>query len=87
MNYITLYVMIGLLVSAGIFVFLPRRAILLLALNALALGIAAPLVIWSYANTFVQGDRSAYGMLGTLMVILFAPSGVALTFLGLIKSD
>ena len=87
MGYIGLYVMIGLMVAAGAYVILPRRVCIALGGITLLLGIVAPLGMWAYANHFVPGDRSGHGMLGTMMVILFAPAGIALTFLGLLKEE
>ena len=59
----------------------------MLGVIALLLGVAAPLVIWGYAYVFVPGDRSAYGMLGTILAILFAPGGVVLTLFSLVKVE
>ena len=86
-GYIGLYVMIGLMAAAGAYLVLPRRICIALGGIALLLGIVAPLGVWGYANLFVPGDRSGYGMLGTLMAILFAPGGIALTILGLLKAE
>lgn len=85
MGHLALYLFIALLVVvAGYFVF-PKWLCLALGGIALVLGIVAPLAIWSYAKVFVAGDSSSYGMLGTLLMVLFAPGGIALTLVGLLK--
>jgi hypothetical protein len=87
MVYIGFYVMIELMVAVGLYMILPRRFCIALGGIALLLGIAAPLGVWGYANLYVSGDPSGFGMLGTLMAILFAPGGIALTILGLMKAE
>lgn len=81
------YVLIGLAVAGGITLLLPRRICLWLASIALFFGMGLPMLAWGYASYFVHGDTSGYGMLGTLCVILFAPAGVFLGLVGLLKSD
>ena len=85
MGYIGLYLLIELAICAGLLVFLGRSVCLTLGFIGLALGVGAPLAIWGYASMFVQSDPSAYGMLGTILAILFEPGGLVLTALSMFK--
>lgn len=87
MGYIYFYLLVGLGVSFAITTLLPRGLCFLLAAIALFLGVIAPLAIWSYANCFVPGDKSSYGMLGTILAVLFAPAGLAIGGLSFFKGD
>ena len=82
---ILLYVITGIVVALIIAVLLPRRIALFLGLTALLLGIALPIGLWTYAEFFVPGDKSAQGMLGTICVVLFAPAGILITLFAAFK--
>jgi hypothetical protein len=84
---ILMYLVIGLIVAIFVAAILPRKICALGAAVLLILGIAVPFGLWTYANHFVTGDPSSYGMLGTLCVIFFAPAGIALGILAMLKSD
>jgi hypothetical protein len=84
--WLFVYLIVGFIVSAAIALVLPRRVCLGLATIALGLGILLPALVWGYASLFVHGDNSAYGMLGTICVILFAPAGFLLALFGMLKT-
>lgn len=85
MNYLLFYLLIGIggaMLAAAI---LPKRLCVVASLILLFLGIVAPAGLWSYGMHFVTGDDSAYGMGGTILAILFAPSALTLSILTLLK--
>jgi hypothetical protein len=62
--------------------FLTRRQCLTFAAISLILGVLVPIIVWTYGHLYIQGDSSGYGMLGTLLVVVFVPTGLGLLFVG-----
>ena len=85
--YLVLYITVAILFAMLVAALLPRPFCLAIGLIFLILGILVPLAIWGYSAQFVKGDPSAYGMMGTICVILFAPAGITITILALLKGD
>ncbi len=83
---ILMYLIIGLLAAIFVAAILPRKFCIVAATVLLILGIGVPAFLWTSAAQ-TGGDTSAEGMLGTICVILFAPAGIALGILALLKSD
>lgn len=66
----------------GANVLLTRFQCLALAAIALMFGLLAPVIVWTYGHLYIQGDSSGYGMLGTLLAVIFVPTGLGLSFVG-----
>lgn len=81
------YLLAGIFLALVVVAILPRRICLLVGGLLLLLGVVLPVGVWGYSALFVRGDPSAYGMLGTICVILFAPVGIVLMLLALAKKE
>jgi hypothetical protein len=64
-----------------------RRICFFLAIIALFSGIVGPILVWSYGSIFIEGDMSAYGMLGTILGFYFIPIGIGLSIVGWLKTQ
>ncbi len=69
---------------AGAGLILSRHQCLILGGTGLIAGIAGPAILWTI-EAMAQGDTSAYGMFGTILFILFAPIGIGVTIIGILK--
>ena len=85
--YLFIYIGIVLLLAFLALSFFPRWLCLTLGLLCLMLGIIFPLLVWSHAHAQVPGDKSSYGMLGTIFAMLFAPLGLVMSLIGMLKRN
>ena len=85
MGYIAGFLIIELLVAVVASFTLSKRVCLVISGISLFLGIVTPLVVWGYAGMFVAGHESYHGMLGTGLMVLFAPGGIVLALLSMSK--
>ncbi|MGI8906974.1 MAG: hypothetical protein ACR2IE_10850 [Candidatus Sumerlaeaceae bacterium] len=83
--YLYAYVLVEVLVACGLVILLPRTACLWLAAIFLAAGIALPAILIAYANAFIPGDRSSFGMFATICAAVLALPGIIMALGGLLK--
>lgn len=66
--------------------FLTKKLCYGVGLSSLVLGTILPASLWIYAEFFIKGDQSSYGMMGTVIAFVLIPPSIGLILAGLIKS-